>query len=113
MVEEKVACKRGVESENINEEIGSNKICLDPDAIRKLKTDINLIEKGLIKKGDMRKAKEMKELREEIDNMKTLCIVSEISAGNLVNHIIKSIEEKSSEIGVVPEVKGKESSILI
>ena len=82
-------------------------ICFDPDAIRKLKTDLNLIEKGLIRKEDMRKAKEMKELREEIDNMKTLCIVSEISAGKLVDHIIKSIEEKSSGMGIVPEVKTK------
>ncbi|OGH04311.1 MAG: hypothetical protein A2W22_02475 [Candidatus Levybacteria bacterium RBG_16_35_11] len=107
MIEEKVACKRETESENIEEEIGSTKICFDPEAIRKLKTDINLIERGLLRKEDIRKAKEMRELREEIDNMKTLCIVSEISAGNLVNHIIKSIEEKSSEMGVVPEVKTK------
>ncbi len=105
MIEEKVASKRGVESENIKEAPVSNMICFDPEAIRKLKTDLNLIEMGLIRKEDMRKAKEMKELREEIDNMKTLCIVSEISAGNLVNHIIKSIEEKASEMGVVPEVK--------
>jgi hypothetical protein len=52
----------------MKEEMGSDKICLDPEAIRKLKTDINLIEKGLIRKEDMRKANE---LGEEIDNMKT------------------------------------------
>ncbi len=72
------------------EETVSNKIWLDPEAIRKLKADINLIEKGLIRKEDMRKAKEMRELREEIDNMKTLCIVS--------------------EIGIVPEVKTKRAA---
>jgi len=58
----------------------------------------------------MRKAKEMRELGEEIDNMKTLCIISEISAGNLVNHIIKSIEEKASEMEIVPEVKTKRAA---
>ncbi len=63
-----------------------------------------------MRKEDMRKAKEMRELGEEIDNMKTFCIVSEISAGNLANHIIKSIEEKSSEIGEVPEVKTKRAA---
>jgi hypothetical protein len=61
MIEEKVASKKGVEPENIKEEMGRNKICLDTEAIRKLKTDINLIEKGLIKKENMRKAKKMRE----------------------------------------------------
>ena len=110
MIEEKVAGKREAESENIQEETVGIKICFSPEDLRKLKTDLNLIEKGLMRKEDMGKAKEIKELREEIDNMKTLCIVSEISAGNLVNHIIKSIEEKSSEIGVIPEVKTKRAA---
>ncbi len=48
-MEERITNKKGAESENIKEETVSNKICLDPEAIRKLKTVI-------------RKSKEMKEL---------------------------------------------------
>ncbi len=62
MIEKKATIKRDVESENIKEETVNNEICFDPEDIGMLKASINLIEKGIIRKEDMRKVKMAKEL---------------------------------------------------